>query len=196
MTEETKRAWDVVLAVITMAGATIAFALSLYQWRKGQEWSRAAKGRELIDILLDSDDSDNESYTWDAMRMLDYQDETRPFRTKTIADKRYNVTRKLIKDALTSDAANTDEFIYVRECFDELYFRLGQLQDAIDNKLVKLKHVCCPVDYYAGVMAKDVKLHYDYMRDFHYEKAMKFLENFKDWRKARIAAELPLIAER
>src|ERR1017187_1412185 len=51
MTEDTKRMWDVALAALTVLGACAAFILSLCQWRKGQEWQRAAKGRELVDAL-------------------------------------------------------------------------------------------------------------------------------------------------
>ena len=91
----------------------------------------------------------------------------------------------------SGERSDTDEFVYVRECFDELYFRLGQLQDAIDNDLVELKHVSCPVDYYVGLLAEDVKMHYDYMREYKYQRALKFLENFVDWENAREAAKLP-----
>ena len=198
MTEDTKRMWDVALAALTVLGACAAFILSLCQWRKGQEWQRAAKGRELVDALLESDDSDEETYAWDAMRMLDYQDEVKPFRTKPIAGRRHNVNREMIQKALKESESNTDELIYVRKCFDELYFRLGQLQDAIDNDLVALEHVSCPVDYYIGVIAKDkdLKMHYEYMRDYHYERALKFLENFEVWKMTRSTAELPMIQER
>jgi hypothetical protein len=79
----------------------------------------------LVDALLESDDSDEETYAWDAMRMLDYQDEVKPFRTKPIAGRRHNVNREMIQKALKESESNTDELIYVRECFDELYFRLG-----------------------------------------------------------------------
>jgi len=194
MSEDAKRIWDVIIAFLTLLVAGGAFALSLRQWQKGQEWQRAAKGRELVDDLLMSDDSDEECYAWDAMRMLDYQDETKPFRTKKISGRQHDVPRKLIEDALADDKPNTHEHIYVRECFDELYFRLGQLQDAIENDLVKLNHVSCPMDYYIGVMAKDkdLKMHYDYMHDFHYERALKFLENFETWNDAiRKLSQIP-----
>jgi hypothetical protein len=189
---------DEKIAFLTLLVAAGAFALSLRQWQKGQEWQRAAKGRELIDDFLQSSDSDVETYAWDAMRMIDYQDEKRPFRTKTISGKRHEVFRKTIEEVLGNPDTDTDALLYIRECFDEFFFRLGQLQDAIDNDLVELKHVSCPIDYYVGVMAKDkdMKLYYEYMRDFHYERALEFLENFPDWEKARIRAKLPKVSEK
>jgi hypothetical protein len=72
----------------------------------------------------------------------------------------------------------------VRECFDELYFKLGQLQDAIDNDLVEPKHVSCPIDYYVDLMANDVKLHQRYMTRYKYERTLKFLANFPVWNEA------------
>jgi hypothetical protein len=192
----TKDYWDITLNVIAMIGAAGAFLLGLYQWRKGQEWQRAAKGRELIDALLESDDSDEEYYAWDAMKMLDYQDEPNPFQTKRLFGRRQNVTRQIIQKAIGDEKSDKDEFIYVRECFDEFYFRLGQLQDAIDNDLVEFRHVSCPIDYYVGLMVKkpnDAKLHYSYMDKNKYQRALIFLENFPAWQSQRIAEGLPKV---
>ena len=146
MIDTTKNTWDVILSIVTMIGAAVAFLLGLYQWRRGQAWQRAAKGRELVDDLLKSDDSDEEYYAWDAMKMLDYQDAKKPFLTKRINGRRHEVKRKTIKEALQPTELNESDttLIYVRECFDELYFKFGQLQDAIDNDLVELQHVSCP----------------------------------------------------
>src|SRR5215475_11841980 len=41
MTDETKNIWDVILQIITMAGAVLAFWVGLRQWRRGQDWQRA-----------------------------------------------------------------------------------------------------------------------------------------------------------
>ena len=187
MIDTTKNTWDVILNIVTMIGAAAAFLLGLYQWRRGQAWQRAAKGRELVDDLLKSDDSDEEYYAWDAMKMLDYQDAKKPFSTKRINGRRHEVTRKTIEEALQPSELNESDttLIYVRECFDELYFKVGQLQDAIDNDLVELQHVSCPADYYVGVMSADVELHHSYLTRYKYPRALRFLENFDSWKTAR-----------
>src|SRR5262245_26914161 len=81
---ELKDQWDVLLKLVGMTGAILVFLLSLLQGRRGQRWQRAAKGRELVDALLESDDEDEEYYAWDAMKMLDYQDAGKPFLTKPV----------------------------------------------------------------------------------------------------------------
>jgi hypothetical protein len=184
-----------ILQIITLTVGAGAFFFGLYQWMRGQAWKRAAKGRKLVDNLLDSNDSNEEYYAWDAMKMLDYQDETKPFRTKRICGSRHVITRKKIEDALGKSESDSDELVYVRECFDELYFKFGQLQDAIDNKLVELKHVSCPADYYVGLLAEtDVKLHNDYLNKYMYQRTRQFLKNFPVWDKA--VAELAEVQRR
>jgi hypothetical protein len=203
MEPETKAVWDVVLTILTMVGGVIAFWRGLLRWRKGQEWQRAAKGRELVDKLLESNDNDEEYYAWDALKMLDYQDASKPFLTKPINldgnDKRerFPVRRVDIESAIKSSKKDeTDpKLLYVRECFDELYFRLGQLQDAIDNDLVEFKHVSCPMDYYVPVLADDVKLHHAYMNRYRYGRTLRFLENFPRWREACNQSKLPFSSE-
>lgn len=205
MSEDSKMVWDVVLACLTLLVAGGAFLLSLRQWWKGLDWQRAAKGRELTDDLLKSNDDDEEYYAWDAMKMLDYMGAAIPLRTKLIRfdapggaifnKESISVNRELIENALKSTRENETKqgLLYVRECFDELYFKLGQLQDAIDNDLVELRHVVCPMDYYAGKMVENVELHYKYMQEYGYERGLNFLENFKVWSEGRAKAGLKRI---
>jgi hypothetical protein len=193
MPESIKDQWDVILAIIAMAGAALAFLLGWLQWRVGQAWQRAAKGRELVDELLESNDSDEEYYAWDAMKMLDYQDAKKPFMAKSLSltnttksdhKDRFPIDCGVIERVLKSDRKNETDphLLYVRECFDELYFKLGQLQDAIDNKLVRLKHVSSPADYYVSLMAKQKALHHAYLRKYEYQRTLRFLDNFPKWK--------------
>jgi hypothetical protein len=192
VTEDTKRLWDVILNIITMIGAAAAFWVGWYQWRLGQSWKRASKGRKLVNDLLKSKDSDEEYYAWDAMKMLDYQDAKRPFTTKPLsqdignnilAKRPFHVNNTVIKGALESSKRDETDprLLYVRECFDELYFKLGQLQVAIDNKLVDLKHVYSPIDYYVALMAKDKRQHLEYLQKYEYQLTIRFLNNFDVW---------------
>jgi hypothetical protein len=73
---------------------------------------------------------------------------------------------------------------FVRESFDELYFRLGQLEDSIQAGLVLVDDVKTPVDYYADLMAEDARTHYFYMAEFGYQKALHYLDQFPSWKKA------------
>jgi hypothetical protein len=77
-----------------------------------------------------------------------------------------------------------EKLLYVRECFDELYFKLGQLQDAIKNGLVELSHVSCPIDYYVPILAADVQLHYHHLNHFKYGHTLDFVRNFAVWKDA------------
>jgi len=187
---------------ITLIITGLAAWAAIGQWRESNVekrrerlWQRAAKGRELVDDLLKSDDSDEEYYAWEAMKMLDYQGGTTsrkdgriPFRTKKIDGRRFEVTRDTIETALAPSELNESDpkFLYVRECFDELYFKLGQLQDAIRNDLVDLEHVSCPADYYVGLMADQVKLHHAYLEKYGYQRTLEFLDNYPRWKHAML----------
>ena len=54
MSDEVKHVWDVVLTIVTMSGAAIAFCFGLVQWRRGQAWQRAEK----LDRFIEKFESD------------------------------------------------------------------------------------------------------------------------------------------
>lgn len=187
----------------TLLVAGVSVWLALRQWKESTEeqrlqhqWKKAEKGRELIDDLFKSNDKDEEFYAWDAMRMLDYVDSTPLYVTKPFrAAGPIPIDTAIIHLALKPEEFNEtqDRLLYVRECFDELYFKMAQFQDAIDNQLVELRHVEYPIDYYIGLMAEDPKdaaLHYAYLKKFGYGKTLRFLKNFAAWNSAMTAAKI------
>ena len=115
---------------ITLLIAGIGAWAAINEWQvsnkeKSRElaWRKVAKARELVDDLLESDNSDEEYYAWDAMKMLDYQGkeaksgrQRAPFKTKKIGGKPFKVTSKEIKNALTpNDKDEAEEAnLYVR----------------------------------------------------------------------------------
>lgn len=49
MTEPDKHLIDVILAIITMVGAAVAFIVGLFHWRRGQSWQRAEQLNKFIE---------------------------------------------------------------------------------------------------------------------------------------------------
>ena len=42
MTGETKNLVEMVLSIIALVGAAVTFGVGLYQWKRSQDWQRAA----------------------------------------------------------------------------------------------------------------------------------------------------------
>jgi hypothetical protein len=160
---------------------------------------QCSRGMAMIEELLASNDGDQEYYAWDAMKMLDYRDARRVasaqlnkdgtisgYRTKKIAGESYLVNEGVIREALQiGEGGETPVSRYVRECFDELYFRMGQFNDAIRAGLVTIHDVESPLDYYVEKMAEDAEMHFRYLSEYRYEKTLRFLEHFDSWKSKR-----------
>lgn len=54
MQDETKNLWDVLLQIITLLGAALAFVVASFQWRRSQDWQRADR----LDKLVEKSESD------------------------------------------------------------------------------------------------------------------------------------------
>lgn len=55
MTDEIKNTWDVILSIVTMVGAAIAFWVGLRQWRRGQDWQRAEQMDKFVQQFENDD---------------------------------------------------------------------------------------------------------------------------------------------
>ena len=55
MPPDTKALWDVILTLITMAGAIAAFLIGWMQWRRGQAWQRAEQLDKFV-VKFESDE--------------------------------------------------------------------------------------------------------------------------------------------
>jgi hypothetical protein len=216
--------WPIISDVGKVIGVIIAALWTLGKYQEQKQKDRAqqqkdweqqrdqmrrdqcSRGLAMINELLKSNDSDKEYYSWDAMKMLDYKDETRTitnmgldtsgrvvqgFQTKLTGASK--VDEKVIKEALSvteiGDVPKQGEarlLLYVRECFDELYFRMGQLEDAIGAGLVTFDDVKTPIDYYVGLMAKDIAIHFGYLNieEHDYNKTLRYLGRFESWKEA------------
>lgn len=206
--------WTILVAI---AGAAFAFYKSFREVQTQKEKDRSqqdkqlkqqqaemrrdqcSRGLEMINQLLESNDGDDEYYSWDAMKMLDYQDDNRisddsDARIEGYQTKLKNappVTSSVIQKALAVDtneqpkaAAEERLELYVRECFDEFYFRMSQLEDAIVAGLVTFDDVKRPIDYYVELMATDTKTHFSYLDCYGYKKTLFYLNRFSSWNKA------------
>ncbi|HSE24417.1 MAG TPA: hypothetical protein VLB68_22305 [Pyrinomonadaceae bacterium] len=54
MSTDTKNLWEVLLTILTMAGATVAFLVSWKQWQRGQEWQRSEQLDKFV-VKFESD---------------------------------------------------------------------------------------------------------------------------------------------
>lgn len=217
--------WPIISDIGKLAGVIVAAFWTLAKYREEKQKDRqqraealnqqknetrreqCARGLTMINDLLESNDKDEEYYSWDAMRMLDYQEQVqikngkrvRGFKTKLKGMEDFLVDDKVIEAALKTESSDNNPSKeeldtikkglledHVRECFDEFYFRMGQLQDSIIADLVTFADVKTPIDYYVGLMAEDIEVHYKYLKqeDYDYQKTLSYLGRFQKWKDA------------
>lgn len=131
MSPETKDLWDVILTLITMVGAIVAFVLGWMQWRRGQAWQRA----EQLDKFVVKFESD-ELLTL-ATVVLDWYRRTVKFREED-----FEVENDEVLLALRDHRTITDENKFtakqatLRDAYDALLAFFNRLELGITTGLV------------------------------------------------------------
>jgi hypothetical protein len=131
MSDATKNLFDVFLAVITMAGAAVAFFIGWMQWRRGQEWQRA----EQLDKFIRQFESDELLKL--ATVVLDWKDRAVKFRGQDFKMRNRDVLLALRKHQSPEDP---DEFPgeqpTLRDAYDALLAFFNRLEIAIKTELI------------------------------------------------------------
>jgi hypothetical protein len=171
--------------VATAVGLVIAAAKFWLEVRAGRlqrarelRWRQAEAGKSLNDEMQTDDRA------WPAMQMLD--SEGREF-TLPNNDK---VTITQADIAIALDPANKkedDKSVYIRDCFDTLFYFMAMLEHYISNTLICAEDVAYPIEYYVPLM---IPLRVEitaYLKRYGLRRTSIFLQRYPVWRDATSA---------
>jgi len=143
MTGETKNLVEMVLSIIALVGAAVTFGVGLYQWKRSQDWQRAAK----LDDFVKTFQSDPLLRL--AAVAVDYTVR------KITLDNREILVRN--SDALLAlrdhnqmkpDEAFTDEQAQLRDAYDALLAFFVRVELGISGGLLDRQSAKCAFSYY------------------------------------------------
>jgi hypothetical protein len=157
--------------------AVIRFRVELRLGREQRErelrWKQAEAGKELNDEMLD------DPLAWPALQMADYGG--RSFQLPS--SQRVSVTDQDVRYALHPGSSIVDEkHIFIRDCFDNLFYSLAMFDHYIDSALVRPEDVSYPIEYYVPRLRKFAPEIDGYLEAFELHRARKFLRRYQSWR--------------
>jgi len=178
--ETVKNLWElwsfkatVIATLITFISAVVTGGFAVWQWRKDLRWKQAELARILLDEIFDYDPSN------DAWRMVDGEETY-----KDAQGDQYRIDMAMVRKALpkpwNDECAGPD--VYVRWCFDALFYYLERLEQSVQIKLVRVEDLIAPTSYYIALMAQDKKLFEDYAKLIRFKRALDFMNRFPEWR--------------
>jgi hypothetical protein len=142
------------LTIMGMAAALAAFAVSLCQYRRAQQWKRREFVAKEMEKIFQSPKAAN------ALMMLDYtlrriellpQASEYPLRFVRVSEDW--VAAALIPHVVAGRPSYGGEGAAIRDCFDDLLTRLDNIQDMIEAKLVLSEDVDKYLSYWTGKIA-------------------------------------------
>lgn len=170
---------------VAIIGGLIAAFVAISQLKASTEqrkrelrWQQTKAGKELVDCLFDEPKSSK------ALTMIDspgksYQEI--PGNDKAVQSQ--DVLKALeVKKASESQLVfthNDDKSIFIRECFDELFYYLERFQYFVENGLVDFQDVRVPAEYYVRRMGSNKGYYLNYSRSIKYDRAAQFLEDLQ-----------------
>jgi len=179
----------VYLAIFTILAGICAGIWAVVVWRREAEWRRedhaaelkqraeelgwkqAELARTLLDEIFDYGQSN------DAWRMVDGEKKYKD------GDNEHHITMDLVRQALPKpwhDGSGGTN-LYVRCCFDALFYYLERLEQPVKSNLVRFEDLSAPITYYISLMAKDKKLFLEYAELIRFHGAVAFMNRFPEW---------------
>jgi hypothetical protein len=143
-------------------------------------WKQAKLARKMMDAIFDYDPSN------DAWRMVDGEEQG----YKDSQGNQYHITIGMVDHALrvpwTDDSGGPE--VYVRWCFDALFYYLEQIEHSIQLGHLRFEDVEASAGYYVALMGKNGELKerfQKYAEVIRFRRAVQFLEGFPDWREKK-----------
>jgi hypothetical protein len=131
MADPTKNLCDVVLAVLTLVGAGVAFVLSLLQWRRAQAWQRADK----LDTFIEKFESDELLRL--ATLVVDWELRETKFRGRNLEICNQDALLALRHhDEVPEHSDFGDKQPTIRDAYDALLAFFQRLEVSISNGLI------------------------------------------------------------
>ncbi len=173
---------------VAIVGGLIAAFVAINQSRTNTKqreselrWKQANLGRELVDEMF-------KTPAEKALLMVDYNDVGRTF--DEIPEGEQSVFLADILVALDINKINsTARSIYIRECFEELFYTFERLEYFIQNNLLTFDDVSCPTEYYVEVMVGQKDTYLAFLKYAKYRRAILFLDRFPQWKEAQQLVE-------
>ena len=131
MTGDAKNVSDVILTILGMGGAIIAFQQTIREWRESQRWKRS----EYLDKLIEKFEGDERVQL--ACTAIDWTARTTEFRGRKVTLTNYDVLRSLRPHAELQEGETYEgEQSIIREAFDSLLNYFCRLESAIATDLI------------------------------------------------------------
>jgi hypothetical protein len=145
----------------------------LQQRKEELRWKQAELARDLLDDIFDYSPSN------DAWRMVDGEESYKDAEENKFQIDMVHVRRALPKP-WNDERGGPD--VYVRWCFDALFYYLERLESSLKLELVRMEDLTASASYYIALMATDKKLFEDYAKVIRFPGAIAFMERFPEWR--------------
>jgi hypothetical protein len=149
----------------------------LVQREQELRWKQAELAREMLDAIFDYPPSN------DAWRMVDDEEDG----YKDSQGRPHRINLDLVRKALPKPWG--DEHggpgVYVRWCFDALFYYLEQIERALQLGILRFEDVDAAASYYIALMAKDKNLFEKYAEVIRLKGAAGFMNRFPEWREVK-----------
>jgi len=164
--------------LITIVKFWSEFRLGREQRAQDLRWKQAEAGKRLNDEMMD----DKEASV--VLEMLDC--DGREFEVPGCG--RVPVTYEDLRTSLTpTEMVPDSKVLYIRDCFDSLFYYLATLEHYIQATLILREDVAFPVDYYVPLLA-ELRPEVDvYLRHFDLRRAEAFLHRYSQWGSSPMA---------
>ncbi|MFQ6029289.1 MAG: hypothetical protein ACE5Q6_17575 [Dehalococcoidia bacterium] len=182
--------WAQIVAwLVASVGGVMAAFRAVVEMRRAREqrdedlrWRQAREAKGLMDEM------EGDSWASNAMQMLDWTG-----REYEIAEgKRAIIDTDTMRAALrTHPETFNDVEVYIRDCFDHFFDWLEQLEHFVAISLVRFEDLEDGVDYYVERLAWSPQVYQEFMRTYHYDKALRFLDRFPAWRSSLAVGGAP-----
>jgi len=167
---------------VAVVGGLIAAGLALWQAAQNHQqrekdlrWKQAAAGRDLVDEMLDDEGASV------ALDMLDSDEREYELDDGASA----TITAEQVLAALKlPPKSDADDCVYVRECFDALFYYFARFEHFLKTGLVTFEDVREPAEYYVEYLAEDKPLYLKYVEVARFRSVPEFLDRFPSWRDA------------
>ncbi len=158
---------SIIALVVTLHLNNQQRAIDTDQRAKELRWNQAKLAKDLVDAVM----SDKKAFN--ALRMtdwskFDYSVDGGPKGEIKFGDVMYALDPKHDEQLLTNH-------VYIRECFDRLFYHMGEIKRSVRNGLVKFEDIKSPLDYYIDQMRKNeepYKMYSEYMKHLKHQDAL------------------------
>jgi hypothetical protein len=167
-------------AIVGGIVVALKFGTELRQGReqraKDLRWRQAQAGKALNDEMLD----DPEAAV--ALQMLDFDGRAFKFPSGDVHRVSHDQVRRIL-DPRNENKDLSQNDLYVRDCFDGLFYYFATLEHYVRSTLVLRDDIAFPLDYYVPLLTRLLPEVERYLDHFGLERSKAFLSRYEKWRE-------------